>query len=288
MAEISDKGVLHPVSQKLFNVRLGKGVENFKKIEHSSLDKCLEILKKLKKLAQVQQSEKLIAVGTEVFRKAENRDQILKSIRKQTGLEVRVLSEKEEAEASFSGAVAGSRVRGEGWVVDVGGGSTEIIFGKQRQVIDFISMPLGAVGLTEKFIKSDPPSVQEISDLRNKVFTELNQYSIIKNFSSKMMIGVGGTITTAAAIHCNLKQYDPDVIQGKELRFFEIQAIVKRLCVVSLSERQNILSFDPERADIIIAGLVIVQSIMEAGNFQKIRVSDLGVRFGLAVKELTS
>ncbi len=288
LVEISDEDRLHSKSQELYNVRLGKGVENNRRIDNTALDHCIEILNKLKKLARKQQSDKLIVVGTEVFRKAENRVQILKRIRAQTGLEIKLLSEKEEAEASFLGAVVGNNLKGENCVVDIGGGSSEIIFGKGREVIDSISIPMGAVGLTEEFLKTDPPQEREILDLENKVIMELKKYSCSILSSCSVLIGVGGTITTAAAIHFNLTQYDPDVIQGKVLRLSEITTILNRLYLVSLSERKNILDFDPERADIIIAGMIILKSIMKTGNFQSIRISDSGLRFGLALKELTS
>jgi len=99
---------------------------------------------------------------------------------------------------------------------------------------------------------------------------------------------VGGTITTTAAIYYKLKQYDPNIIQGKVLKFSHIDALLERLGRVSEKERKKIINFDPQRADIIIAGMIIVRSIMELGNFNSIIISDSGLRFGLAVQELTS
>jgi len=279
---------LYPVSQKQYNVRLGKGVEENRNIENGVLDHCIEVLQVLKKTAQEQQSDKLIVVGTEVFRKAENRIQILNKIRDDTGLDVHILSEKEEAEASYTGAVKGNTITGECCVIDVGGGSSEIICGHNREVKNFISLPSGAVGLTEKFIHSDPPGIQEISSLENWIETELDQYSFSALPFSNKLIGVGGTITTAATVYFNLKHYDPEVIQGKELKFSDIESLLKRLSQVTLLKRKKMLRFDPERADIIIAGMEIVKVIMNKGNFPSIIVSDLGLRFGLAVKELIS
>lgn len=288
LVEISSKNRIYPVSQKLYNVRLGEGMEKTGIIDYGSLDVCIDVLKRLKKLAEDQQAEKLIAVGTQVFRKAKNREQAVNLITKETGIKLRVLTEKEEAEASYAGAIEVNTIKGEHWVVDVGGGSTEIMYGRQKEVINFVSIPLGAVGLTERCIRSDPPTAQELSVLSDEVFLELNKHSFLRPSPKKMLIGVGGTITTAAAIHCHLTRYEPEVIQGQEIQLSEIQKILKTLCEISLTERKKLLSFDPERADIIIAGLIIIQSIMEKGEFQTIKTSDFGLRWGLAVKELTS
>ncbi len=288
MTERSDAGNINPIYQELYNVRLGKGLGKNKKIEDATLNHCIRILHKLKHLAVKQKAEKLIVTGTEVFRKAENREQSLHRIETETGLKVRILSHQEEAEASFLGAVKRNMIKEECWVADVGGGSSEIIFGQDYQVIDYISFPLGAVSLTEEFFNTDPPSPGEISSLQNKVISDFRKSALPGWIPPRILIGVGGTITTTAAIYYKLKQYDPNIIQGKVLKFSHIDALLERLGRVSEKERKKIINFDPQRADIIIAGMIIVRSIMELGNFNSIIISDSGLRFGLAVQELTS
>jgi len=286
--EKKNRNRLYPVSQKLYNVRLGKGVEKNRYIENGVVDRCIEVLKELKKTAQNQKADKLIVVGTEVFRKAENKKTIINKIRNKTGLNVHVLSEKEEAEASYAGAVKGNNIKEKCCVVDVGGGSSEIICGHKSEAETFISIPAGAVGLTEECIQSDPPGTQEISNLENRIEIELQKHSFLRLPKSNRLIGVGGTITTAAAVYFNLKQYDSEKIQGKELSISDIDSVLKRLCQVTLLKRKKILRFDPERADIIIAGMIIVKMIMKKGEYSSIVVSDFGLRYGLAVKELIS
>lgn len=288
MVEMTDTGKFCPREQKLYNIRLGRGLSKNKKIEDAALGRCIEILIKLKQEAIHQKTDKMIAVGTEVFRRAENREQILLKIKNHTGLKVKVLTEREEAEASFSGAVTRTNLHKECWVADVGGGSSEVIYGKQDEIFDYISLPLGAVGLTEEFLHTDPPASREIYDLENKVNTEIKKCFFSSWIPRKKLIGVGGTITTAAAIHYQLKKYDPDYIQGKILKLTHINSILRRLCRVTQQEREKIVSFDPERADIITAGMIIVKSIMKLGKFNSVMISDSGLRFGLAVRELTS
>ena len=287
MAEMTKDGRISTFHQDALSVRLGKKLAGKGTIQNESLNELFKVLKKYKKLGEKDNVTNLIAVGTHVFRSAVNRDEILKKIKEEVGLKIEILSEKEEAEWSYRGALQGRNLTGKILMADIGGGSTEIVLGRNNVIMDLRSLKIGAVGLTEKFIHHDPPLETECSLIEKSASHHLKNSAELLLEQGEQFIGVGGTVTTLAAMALHLEEYQPMAVDGFTMTLTDIRKMLRKLRQLPLSQRKKLLKLDPKRADIVIAGTIILERIMTLGSFQKIIVSDQGLRFGIALREFS-
>ena len=288
LAEIDAKREVVSVYQEIQSVRLGRNVDNVGTIQGEVLSEALQVLKHYRELASKQEAEQIVVVGTQVFRTAKNEETVREAIQRETGLNLLILTEKEEAEWSYQGAVYGRDLEGPTSVGDIGGGSTEIILSDGDKIVDFESIRLGAVGLTEKFIHHDPPLQTECGSMEEHVLSSLEEVTNSLLKPGKRLVGVGGTVTTLAALDLRLKKYDPDRVDGYSMRYSNIEDMTDRMKRIPLAERKNLLKLDPKRADIILAGATVLKACMASGGFEEVIVSDRGLRFGIALRELTT
>ncbi len=230
------------------------------------------------------------AIGTSALRNASNSREFIQEAKQKAELDIRVITGAEEARLTLLGVAYSLKgMRGKissplaaSLVVDIGGGSTEIIISRpgDEPVID--SLSLGAVYLTERFITSDPPSRDDAALLRSAVREELdNRMPVIQPVPSSLFVGTAGTITTLAAIDQGLTVYDPQKINRFVLAREVIDDIVEKLSRLTLSERRAIRGLEPGREDIIFAGAVVAQEIMARFGYTSILVSDWGLREGI-------
>jgi exopolyphosphatase/guanosine-5'-triphosphate,3'-diphosphate pyrophosphatase len=169
-------------------------------------------------------------------------------------------------------------------VIDIGGGSTELIMTTPDRAPRSASLPLGAVYLTERFIKHDPPSLDEITLLRRAIKESLEEHSAgITPDPDAVFVGTAGTITTLAAMDQRLAQYDPDAINRYTMNRTVINEIVEKLCTSTLAQRRSFPGLERGREDIILAGAVVTQEIMKRFGFQTMIVSDWGLREGIVL-----
>ena len=277
----SNRDGLNVEYQETRTARLGRDLEETLRIPENAVEKAVSILNEYKEASRKFGARSILTVGTQVFRSAENAEDALRCIAEKTGLHPRVLSEKEEAALGFYGAVW-NRHSGTSLVTDIGGGSTEWVLGNGH-VRDAGSIPLGAAVLTQKFIRSDPPSDGEWRDLTDHTRTAIRA-SLPDHSSARRLIAVGGTVTSLAAVDANLERYDPQRVDGSTLSSQTVAECIRRFRSIPRSEREAFLAFDPERADIILAGSAILLEIMIAGEFSEVLVSDRGLLHGLALQ----
>jgi exopolyphosphatase/guanosine-5'-triphosphate,3'-diphosphate pyrophosphatase len=217
----------------------------------------------------------VVAAATSAVRDAYNKTEFLELVEKRTGLKVRVLSGEEEAAMSYRGVLSGLRVEPDSTlVIDIGGGSTEFIW-KQGERLNLASVNAGAVRLTAA--GADEIATYDI--LR----TTLEE---VKRSSLESIVGVGGTITTLAAIDQQLALYDPERVQGYILSALSVDRILKMLKDMEVEERRKVPGLQPERADIIVAGVIIVKIIMEKLSLERMFVSECDILYGLALEEV--
>jgi exopolyphosphatase/guanosine-5'-triphosphate,3'-diphosphate pyrophosphatase len=225
------------------------------------------------------------AVGTSALRNAANAAEFIKEVKARTGLDITVITGEEEARLTLMGV--GRVLKGHSLesalVVDIGGGSTELILTRPGSACVAMSLPLGAVYLTERFIKHDPPTDDELTKLKDAVRAELGQVDRIVPVprSNGMCAGTAGTITSLAAMDQRLARYDPDKITNHVLTRRSIDAIVRTLVMSTAEERRGIAGLEAGREDIILAGAVITQEILEWCGCEKMLVSDWGLREGI-------
>lgn len=233
------------------------------------------------------------AVGTSALRNAANSRAFVHEVKNKTGLAVSVITGDEEARLTLLG-VARALPRGlmrtkdgalrTSLVIDIGGGSTELIATGAGSSPVMTSLPLGAVYMTERFLRHDPPTAGELDELRNAVRKVLDREAeTVRPDPAGVFIGTAGTITTLAAIDQGLAVYDPDRINRHVLGREFIDDIVRKLSVCTIRDRKKIRGLEEGREDIILAGAVIAQEIMIWSGHVSMIVSDGGLREGIIV-----
>ena len=225
---------------------------------------------------------KLAVVGTEALRRAPNADDFLRPAAEILGVPVEVIDGAREAALTFRATIesfpAPARA---GWlaVVDIGGGSTEIILAQQGTVRFEISLPMGSVRLTERFIHADPPTEAELVAVEQEIATQL--VTVPFPTAAIVLCGVAGTVTTLAAMAQRLGSYDPTRVHGWMLASGQLDQQVDRLASATQQQREAMIGLDPRRADVILAGAMILQALLRRSGAPGVLVSDRGIRWGL-------
>ncbi len=259
--------------------RLGENVDRIKRISSAGIKRVLKTLYDFKKKTLKLKAEKIILLGTAALREAKNSAQFKKLIFQKTGLNLKIISGKKEAEFAYNGAVADFKQKNKKFVLlDIGGGSTEVIFGTSNKISKLRSLNLGSLRMTERF----PGNKKKVYSNMIK-FIEQKFWSLKNNFKlqDSTLIGSGGTITTLGALSLGLKKYDRRKVHGLELSKSKIKGLLHTLKNTSLAERKRYLKVDPEQAGIIIAGTIILKQFMEIFGFQDILISDKSLRWGV-------
>jgi exopolyphosphatase/guanosine-5'-triphosphate,3'-diphosphate pyrophosphatase len=222
-----------------------------------------------------------LAVATAAVRDAENREELLHPLIHKYGLNVVVLSPTDEA---YLGALAvlHNLPLQDGLIADLGGGSLQLTHLREGQVAQAVSLPLGAVRMTERFLRSDPPSAQELASLRSEVRQQLHRVTpdLEQNGS---FVGIGGTVRTLANL-CLGRRADEVTRHGLRLSHGDIATLRGQLESLPLGARQRFPGLKPERADIIVAGVVVIEELMRVAGLHAMTVSTFGVRDGFVIR----
>lgn len=263
--------------------RLGKGLDEKGRISNDRIEMLLEILKSYAELIEQNNCDRVLCTATNAMRVAENSEEIVQKVKSELGIEIDVISGEREAELSYKGAASILPEVSEKVVLDIGGGSTEIIFGSGNEMKFRKSFPIGAVNQTEKYIKQTPPLPKEIDSLKNELekrFTEL-QNLFEKNIP---LIAVAGTPTSLAAIANQLSEYDEDIVEGFQLTHNKLSDFIHEF---SIKKPEEILEKYGKiirgREDVILAGSLILQHILTNTENEYCTVTGKGIRYGSVV-----
>lgn len=258
--------------------RLGEGQKEGGDLLNEAMWRTASTVKAYCDLARDRGVRQIVIISTHVLRAAENPLEFIERVKVLTGLEMEILTEEQEALAARDGAMLdyGGGPDRSTVIIDIGGGSTEIVRG-----IWCRSIPVGVVNLTESFFDRDPPSdidmVRASSRFRDYLLEEVK---FMVPGDRVHLIGVGGTINAAAALCQDLHEYDPTRIDGYLLDEKKIQHIYERLHRVSLEKRREMMAFDPDRSDVIIAGMLILRVLFRYFHVESFRVSVKNVIHG--------
>lgn len=260
--------------------RLGEGMQKTGFISPEAFDRNIKVLREFKQIALEHQVDKIDAVGTMCLRTAKNAAEFISQAKSQTSIDIKVLDGEQEARLSYL-AVVGEFLDDEEniAVFDTGGGSTEFIFGKGEKLQDRFSLDIGAVRLTEEFLRSDPVTFAEVNNMLDYIVGFLKQYDL--NRKVEKLVGIGGTLTSMGAVKHKMKKYDPQIIQGSELTLAQIDRMIAQFAEKTIQERKNIVGLQPKRADVILAGAAIVRSVLSIFHLDNLTISDRGLRHGL-------
>ncbi|MFQ5638804.1 MAG: Ppx/GppA family phosphatase [bacterium] len=285
VAEISADGTISPLYEQEEIVRLGEDVDKNKNLKPVAMERVKRALIQYRKIIDDIQVDELMISGTSAVRDAGNREELLSQIQAVAGVEMQVLSGKQEAALTFFGALSNKpELQDRIFLVDIGGGSTEFILGDQTNIFFAESLDIGSVRLTEKTIHSDPVCDTDLHAMRQVIKQGILSISEHLKTQCEHFVGVAGTMTTLAAMQQKMESYRPELVDNTVLTLAQITDMIERLQSTTLAARQKIPGLRKERADVILAGSIIVQEVMEHCHFQEVVVSDRGLRYGLLLK----
>ncbi len=292
VAESRD-GQLVAVEEHATITRLGQGVDKTRQLAPDAVERTRACLDRYAEIVARLGVTKIDVVGTSAMRDAGGGDAVRAYVKTRFGVEARTISGDEEARLTFAGALSGlslpsSGASGNGSggervvVFDIGGGSTEVVDGDRvTRAISFAhSYDVGSVRLTERHVKSDPPTEAEreaVARAASEAFA-----SVPPSVRGAPVVGIAGTVTTLAAVSLAMKTYDAARVHGHTLSVTELERVVTMLARVPLEERRTIDGLEPKRADVIVAGGLVALAFLRHVGAPSLVVSDRGVRWGLA------
>ena len=288
IAEVA-AGTITPILDRETIVRLGKGVEAAGNLNAAAMQRGYACLQEYVALARQYQAEKIFAVGTSALRDAANRAEFIDAALAQTGVRVEVISGEKEARLIFAGTVSNkTALPAPLAVLDIGGGSTEVVMGEavsspaSKNSLQARSADIGSVRLTERFIQNDPVQPEEMMRLRRQTETVLRATWPAASLAPvKTLIGTAGTITTLAAMAQAMREYDAARIDGYLLTRQKLGELIMALRQRTVAQRCELPGLAPARADVILAGAIILETFLDLYKFPELLVSDRGLRYGV-------
>lgn len=264
-------------------VRLGQGVDRTGRIADASLQRVFGAVEDFMTFVLEHDVRRIRFCATSAARDAENSEEFLSGMRDRTGAVPEVLDGDEEARLSFAGATRDLPPLPEPvLVVDIGGGSTELILGSaDGSIVAAASLDIGSVRLNERHLADDPPSREEIASAVVDIDSALDGCSVAPE-AAGAVIGVAGTVTTVAAAVLDLATYDPTLIHHSVLRPDEVQGAVARLLAMEVEQRKALAYMHPGRADVIGAGGLILDRVLRRTTVQSMLVSEHDILDGIA------
>jgi len=284
IAERGPGGRLSPICDQATITRLGKDLLASGTISPKAADRTLQVLAACRKTASDNGASRVLAAGTHALRAASNASSFIERARDEAGVDIRVVPGEEEARLTYLGVASGFPSSGGELVVfDVGGGSTELIFGSGPHIRTRTSLEAGAVDLTERFLHNDPPAEVEVRRMLEHLVQDAFG-SLRPAGTPDMLVGVGGTITTMAAVKLGLKTYDGRKVDTTRLDRAELERQLGTYLQLSRAARACIRGVEPARADIMPAGAAIVLAVLRLLGCNDVIVSVRGLRHGLLIE----
>ncbi len=266
-------------------VRLGQGVDQNKALHPDAIARTLACLKDYSAIVRAAGADPAltVAVATSQARDSKNAAEFFSLLKRETGFQFRALSGDDEAQLTFLGALLPGMRAESTMVIDIGGGSTELVSGTDGESLD-----LGSVRFTERFLKSDPVTDAEFWAARAAIDDSLAQF--VQRWpnlrgSQKELLGVAGTCTTLAAWQLELETFSREAIDGLELTRGDIHRMVEELKWRTVAERMELKGMEKGRADVLLAGALILWRTMEALQFKTLKISTRGLRYGVLAKK---
>ncbi|MEE8328654.1 MAG: Ppx/GppA phosphatase family protein [Thermodesulfovibrionia bacterium] len=264
--------------------RLGEGVSESGLINKKAMARGLSALKKFGNIISCNRVYKTTALATSALRDAKNSPEFLKKVKEASGLEIKIISGREEAKKTASGMMTGINLPETVLMADIGGGSMELILTRQKRPLLSRSINLGIVHLADKYMINDPPKKKDLAQMEKEIFRKI--ISITKPFKklfskNTVFIGTAGTVTTLAAITLHLTRFNRNKIHNSKIPIKKIRNIFNDISAITRKQRAKYHPFEPARLDIIVPGTFILLKLMETFGFKEVIVSDYGLREGI-------
>lgn len=267
---------LDEVARRLTITRLGEGVDERRRLLPLPITRVRTCLTEFRRELESLGATRTLAIATSAVRDAENGEAFLGEIEWSYGFTTRLLEGAEEAALMYRGVTAGRPPLPDTLVVDIGGGSTELVLGSNGGPQASTSLEVGCVRITERFLVSDPPTRPELTAAA--AYTR----ELLPAFDVRAAIGVAGTVTTLATLDLGDAEYDPERTHGHRLARSSVERELERLAAMTLEERLHVPGIEPGRAPVIVAGLVVLHQIMDGYGLDEIEVSERDLLHGAA------
>lgn len=260
--------------------RIGKSVSSTGALDPKSMDRALKVLAGYRSVADDFRVDRIVASATSAVRDAVNRGEFISKVRESTGIEVEVLDGSVEARLGFLGAVSGETDKSpESLVIDIGGGSTEFSFGKGTEPSVFKSLNIGAVRATEMFLKSNPPSDEELDGATRFVEDALKGFPFHETKPARVF-AAAGTATTIALISQHRYKFDADAVNNYYMSSSELDEVFNRIRTMKPEEILKLTEAAEGRSDVLLAGALILRKSLEAAGADGFLATDRGLRYG--------
>ena len=282
-------GRVEKVERRSRVTRLGRGVDLTGRLASEAIEATCEAVADYVAIYQEAGAETVVAIATSAVRDAANGSAFVAELRERFALSARVLDGEEEARLTYMGASAERPPVEPTLVIDIGGGSTELVVGAGEEIAFHASLQVGVVRHTERHIASDPPTAAELEALAGDV-RRLIEAAVDERPGAAVRAGiaVAGTPTSLAAVEMELEPYDPERVHGHVLGLTSIQRMLSRLASAPLAERVEIPGLHPDRAPTIVAGVVILVEAMRAFGLDRVAVSEHDILYGAAIDSARS
>lgn len=285
IGRVSADGKLAEVHSDRRILRLGEGVDRDRLLRPAAMARVIETLREWRTVINARHVDAHTAVATSAVRDARNREEFLGRVKQEVGYEIEIISGEEEARRTLLGIRSGlpagvATILG----LDIGGGSTEFILDRTGEKPMVRSIDIGVVRLTERLLKDDPPTAEQVRAARELVLKETEQLRPeLGNLAGTTFVGTAGSITTLAAMAQKLKTYEPQRIHNYRLSLDTIRGIEQEILVRTKAQRREMPGLEAGREEVIVAGTLILRTIMETLGFWEGLVSDVGLREGIVL-----
>lgn len=273
------------MERRMTITRLGQGVDRSRRLAPEAIGRTVDVLRQYRAVLDDHGVDRVRMIATSAARDAGNSEEFFDAAEEVIGARPELLSGSEEAALSFRGAASSlDPALGPFLVVDIGGGSTEFVVGTTEPDAA-LSIDVGCVRVTEKFLRSDPPDPGELSDALSVVRDHLDDVAreVPAALSAQTLVGLAGTVTTVAAVEIGLAAYDRDRIHHFVLTRAAVEDVFRTLATEPLADRVHNPGLERERADVIVGGALILAAIMRHFDFDNCLVSEADILDGLAM-----
>lgn len=298
VADVTRRDVL-PIREESAQTRLGQGFYETHRLQPKPIAQTAEVAARFAEAARELSAQSVRVIATSAARDAKNPDDLVSAIERACGLKVEIISGEQEADWAFQGVTSAPLLAAKSLLLlDVGGGSTEFIFGRGKRTYFRQSCPLGTVRLMEKIPHSDPPTSKELGDalawvkrfLNEKVRPQLEsalrqQASSATARRQVQFVGTGGTATILARMEAKLDGFDRARIETTRLNRERVLWHMTHLWSLPLERRKRVVGLPANRADVILTGVLIYEAVMELFDFSELHVSTRGLRFAAVMDE---
>ena len=288
VADVERDGI-REVERRSTVTRLGRGVDTSGQLAAEAIEDVCDAVAGYIEIYRELEPERVTALATSAVRDASNGGAFIAELRERFALGARTLEGEEEARLTYLGASGGRDSADRMLVIDIGGGSTELIVGSGSEIGFHTSLQAGTVRHSERHLPHDPPQASELEtladDVRSVIDAELGTEAMV---SVPAGVAVAGTPTSLAAMDLSLDPYDPDAVEGHLLSLETIQHMCSQLSAIPLAERLEVTGLHPDRAPTIVAGIVILIQVMRAFGLSEIEVSEHDILYGAALESVAA